>query len=64
MMWKQISWQAQEFLMWKCRVGGRCRALWALECRVGGRHKTLWTLKCGFRGRCSTFVDVELQIDR
>ena len=21
----QISWQAQEFLMWKCRVGGRSR---------------------------------------
>ena len=41
----QISWQAQDFLMWKCRVGGRCRTLRALECRFGGRRKTLWT--CG-----------------
>ena len=27
----QISWQAQDFLMWKCRVGGRCRTLWGGE---------------------------------
>ena len=26
--------------MWKCRVGGRCRTLWALECRFGGRQRT------------------------
>ena len=23
--------------MWKCRVGGRCKTLWALEWRFGGR---------------------------